>query len=183
MFFSFSLFFFRCDTYSGTVSIGRKSTDVFKRWPIFYLGNDIFDPLPPIQCWKRCWVCVEMVNFFSKHIEEQILHFPSISERTCLLSNKTKTNIDSGGGVVKYAILHVGNEFCRDHCVLVMINHKSVSHIYGTPLVVQPSVNFDFRSGAQKEYTSCRFQKMLKKYLNANIGFNTAENWPRQFDD
>ena len=49
---------------------------------------------------------------------------------------KTKPTLIRREGVVKYAISQLGNDFCQDHCVLVMINHKSVSHIYGTPLVV-----------------------------------------------
>ena len=72
--------------------------------------------------------------FFEAHRRPN-LTFLVISENTCLLSNQTNTNIDSGEGVEKYAILRLGNEFCPDHCVLVMINHKSVPHIYGTPLV------------------------------------------------
>ena len=104
----------------------------------FRLGNDIYDPLPPapIQCWKRCWVCVHMINFFN------VAHHSTSS----ILAHFFKKLVD--WQIIQYwivgrecetlAILHSvwENDFCRDHCVLVMINHKSAPHIYGTPLVI-----------------------------------------------
>jgi hypothetical protein len=67
----YTIIYYRCDTYSVTVSICRKSTDIFKR-PIFHIGNNIFDPIPPDSMLKKMLRLCADGQFFSKHIDEQI---------------------------------------------------------------------------------------------------------------
>ena len=95
-------------------------------------------PSPPIQCWKRCWVCVQMVNFFRSTSKNKSNIFGHFWKHLFFCEIKPKPTLIRGKGVVKYAILHIRNDFCRDHCVLATIKHKTVSHIYGTPLVHRP---------------------------------------------
>ena len=82
---------------------------------------------------------------------------------------KTKPTLIRGEGVVKYAISRLGNDFCRDHCVLVMINHKSVSHIYGTPLVVWNGRN---RSWYSREWHS--FERVSNRGMSPSLRVTSA---------
>ena len=62
------------------------------------------DPLPPDSMLKKMLsLCADGQFFFEAHRRTH-LTFSVISGSTCLLSNQTKTNIDSGGG---------GREICN----------------------------------------------------------------------
>ena len=95
------------------------------------------------SCWKICWVCVHMVIFSMSHIKtykNTSNIFEHFSKKPVDWQIEINPTLNRGTGCENVQFLRFGNEFCLYHCVLVIINHKTVPHINGTPLVARASV-------------------------------------------
>ena len=119
----------------------------------------MYDPLPPIQCWKRCFlVCVQMVRFCKSTSKNTSNMFGNCWKHLFVAKSKQNQHWFGGGGREIWIFTH-RKWFCRDHCVLVMINHQSVPIIYGSPLVSADLVGQRY-TVLQQVWHGCRFSRL-----------------------